>query len=83
MVEITGAARGKEFGFWTLGKAANVAMYRIEPNGAGSRLSEHYRLHNPPAGISSGGEAAVKGWCEGVNAGMEQNLAKIKATAEG
>ena len=83
-VEISEATRGEEFGFWTLGKDANMIhwLYRMEAAGDGTTLSEHYRLNKAPDGIAKGGDAAIRGWCDGVVAGMEKNLAAIKATAE-
>lgn len=83
-VEITEATPGREFGFWTLGREANVAHWRysLEPTATGTRLGEHYRLHTVPDAIAKGGDAAVAGWCEGVKAGVSAMLAAIKATAE-
>lgn len=82
--EITEATPGKEFGFWTMGKEAQVAHWRysMEPSGAGTKLSEHYRLHNVPDQIASGGPKAVEGWCEGVKVGIATMLANLKKTAE-
>lgn len=83
-VEITEATPGAEFGFWTMGQEANIVHWRysLEPSGSGTRLSEHYRLYNPPAQIAKGGEEALKGWCEGVKTGVSAMLASIKASAE-
>lgn len=83
-VEITEATPAEEFGFWTMGKAAEVAhwSYRLAATGNGTRLSEHYRLHTVPDAIASGGEAAVNGWCEGVKVGMSTMLTNLKKTAE-
>lgn len=84
-VEITEATPGQEFGFWTLGKAAQVAHWRysLAASGSGTTLTEHYRLHNPPAQIAKGGEEAVKGWCEGVKANISTTLDNLKRVAEG
>ena len=83
-VEISEATRGQEFGFWTLGKETAMVhwLYRMEASGDGTKLSEHYHLNRAPDAVAKGGEAAIKGWCDGVKAGMEKNLAAIKATAE-
>ena len=83
--EVTEATPGREFGFWTLGRAANIVHWRysMEPTAAGTRLGEHYRLHTVPDGIAKGGEAAVNGWCEGVKVSVAAMLANIKAAAEG
>ncbi|MFN0030426.1 MAG: SRPBCC family protein [Acidimicrobiales bacterium] len=83
--EITEASPGQEFGFWTMGKEANVVHWRysMEPAGNGTKLNEHYRLYNPPEQIAKGGEAALQGWCEGVKANISTMLANIKASAEG
>ena len=83
-VEITEATPGQEFGFWTMGQAANVAHWRysLEPSAAGTKLSEHYRLHTVPDAIAKGGEAAVAGWCEGAKANIATMLDKLKHTAE-
>ncbi|MDH4147572.1 MAG: SRPBCC family protein [Acidimicrobiia bacterium] len=83
-VEVTEAEEGKEFGFWTMGRAADVAHWRysMEPSGTGTKLTEHYRLHNPPGAMAKGGEAAVKGWTDSVPGNVTKMLEGIKAAAE-
>lgn len=80
-VEITEADPGKAFGFWTAGKAANMAHWRyaMAAEGSGTRLTEEYRLYNAPDPVVAMG---LDNWSAGVKAGMEHNLAAIKATAE-
>ena len=82
-VEITEAERGKEFGFWTMGKAANVVHWRysIEPAAGGAKVTEHYRLYTPPDAIANS-PGGVAGWCETVKGNIQQSLEGIKAAAE-
>ncbi len=84
-VEVTEAAPGQEFGFWTLGREANIAHWRysLEATAGGTRLGEHYRLHTVPDGIARGGETAVANWCEGVKASVSTMLTNVKQAAEG
>lgn len=83
-VEITEAEDGKEFGFWTMGKAANIVHWRysLEASGSGTKLTEHYRLYNPPPAMAKAGEAAVKGWTDGVPGNVTTMLEGIKGAAE-
>lgn len=81
-VEITEATPGAEFGFWTMGKEANVChwSYSLEGEGSGTKLTEHYSLFTLPDPIANG--VGLEGWSQAVAAGMETNLAAMKKTAE-
>ncbi|MFT5530179.1 MAG: hypothetical protein ACI91O_000187 [Candidatus Poriferisodalaceae bacterium] len=81
-VEITEATPGADFGFWTLGTAANVAHWRytMEAEGSGTKLSQHYRLHTLPEAVEK--SVGLQGWTQAVAAGMATNLAAMKKTAE-
>jgi hypothetical protein len=82
-VEITEADRPARFGFWTMGKEANLVhwSYSIEPAGDGAKLTQHYRLYNAPDGIAKG-PGGVEGWCQAVQGNIQQSCAGIKAAAE-
>lgn len=82
-VEVTEADRPSRFGFWTMGKEANMVhwSYSIEPAGDGAKLTQHYRLYNAPDGIAKG-PGGVEAWCESVQGNIQQSCAGIKAAAE-
>ncbi len=83
-VEITEADEGKDFGFWTMGQAANIVHWRysMQASAAGTTLTEHYRMYTAPPAMAKGGDAVVKGWTDSVSGNITQMLEGIKSAAE-
>jgi uncharacterized protein YndB with AHSA1/START domain len=84
---VTVAEPGREFGFSTLLKEAESTrwLYRLEPSGAATKVSEAYESVTMPRWVRAlrripGFEAKSK---RDAHRGMEVTLARIKAAAEG
>jgi hypothetical protein len=77
-VEIVELDEPRTFAFVTGGREHDIALwkYTVEPQGSGTRLTEHYELRNLPPLLVEGGQPAI-------DARMEAMRTSIRATLEG
>lgn len=83
--DVVTAEAGREFAYQAGGDDVKYTEWRyaIEPDGAGSRLTESFRVLEEPPPLVGADEATLLARQKMLVAGMEQTLAGIKAHVEG
>ncbi|MPY91663.1 MAG: hypothetical protein GEV08_00965 [Acidimicrobiia bacterium] len=84
LVEVVERDEGRTFGFVTGGTELNFVLWKyiLEPDGAGSRLTEYWELRNLSPVMVENGEAEVAYRMANMRESMRATLEGIKRTAE-
>ena len=83
-VEIVEREAERCFAFVTGGRDMDIALwkYTVEPNGAGTRLTESYELRNLPPLLMEGGQPAIDDRMHAMRTSIRATLLGMKAAAE-
>jgi uncharacterized protein YndB with AHSA1/START domain len=82
--EVSTAERGREFAFHTLAgdKVSTRWIYRFEPDGDGTRVTETFESVFTPPLIAFAERTLLRNRQQQLEAGMAKTLARLKAVAE-